>query len=303
VAKRVQNQQHKNAPLLGNNKVSRAGRQYLTIVSSVAVAMSIGAAFFLWPNTQPQRTIESPAGALVTWQDQLTYARKFNSSAQGERAKPFANYVGSQACIRCHQAQHKSYSQTLHSKSFREPDSNGDPAVGRYIHAASSRTYESYHDGEQLRHRETLVSGDNETIAITDIPMKYVVGSGEHAKSYLYESDGFLFQSPITWYAETGRWEMSPGYNRPDHKSFTRVVTEDCLFCHVGMIERASDNESSFQIVEQAIGCERCHGPGQSHVAFHAGIGQRTRSYTQRSYHAKRAKRSANNVIFRPGSQ
>jgi len=235
--------------------------------------MSAVATLFLWPRAQTKSTTDSSTAVLSAWQDELTYARQFNSPNPGKSVDSFGDYVGSQACRRCHAKQYESYSQTTHSKSFRESHKLVDPADGRYAHTASSRTYESYHDGETLRHREKLISRENETIAVTDIPMKYVVGSGEHAQSYLYESDGFLFQSPMTWYAEVDRWKMSPGYERADHKSFTRVVTEDCLFCHVGMIERAFDNDAKFRIVEQSIGCERCHGPGKSHVAFQAGSG------------------------------
>lgn len=227
-----------------------------------------------WPGSHTTTTIPPVSGDLSDWQTRLTYARQFNSpNLDFKSSKSPTDYTGSQACRRCHAEQYESYSQTAHSQSFHETGKSVGPADGRFDHQASSRNYESYHDGETLRHRETLVSRENETIAVTDIPIKYVVGSGEHARSYLYESDGFFFQSPMTWYSQIDRWEMSPGYDKADHKSFTRTVSQDCLFCHVGMIERSTDNAGKFRVVEQPIGCERCHGPGQSHVSFHAGKG------------------------------
>ncbi len=203
----------------------------------------------------------------------MTYARKFNGADSGSFNKVFAGYVGSEACGKCHAKQHASYLQTSHSRSFSETSKVNDPADGEYDHVVSLRNYKAYHDGEVLRHAETLRSQAGETIAITDIPMKYVVGSGEHAKSYLYVSDGFFFQSPLAWYAEVDRWKMSPGYDRAHHKSFTRVVTDECLFCHVGMVKRSTDHALKFQVTENAIGCERCHGPGDAHVGFHSGKG------------------------------
>ena len=37
---------------------------------------------------------------------------------------------------------------------------------------------------------------------------------GGRAFAYLIEHDGFLFQSPITWYAQKQRWDLSPGYEK-----------------------------------------------------------------------------------------
>lgn len=256
-----------------NTKVSRSAFRVLAILALFVVGVSTVAGFVLWPSAKTPPNVSSINTPLVAWQEQLSYVRQFNSTDAGSLTASLGGYVGTQACQKCHLEQYKSYLQTSHSKSFRETHKAIDPADGQYVHEVSSRVYETYHDGEVLRHVEKLVSKANETVAITDVPMKYVVGSGTHAQTYLYESDGFLFQSPMTWYAEVDRWKMSPGYDRVDHKSFTRVVTEDCLFCHVGMIERAPDNDAKFRVVEQAIGCERCHGPGDSHVAFHAGKG------------------------------
>ena len=36
----------------------------------------------------------------------------------------------------------------------------------------------------------------------------------DRGSAYLIERDGFLFQSPITWYARQRRWDLSPGYEK-----------------------------------------------------------------------------------------
>ncbi|MEM9644392.1 MAG: tetratricopeptide repeat protein, partial [Planctomycetota bacterium] len=51
------------------------------------------------------------------------------------------------------------------------------------------------------------------------------------------------------------------------HNSFSRLVTPECLFCHVGHLKVEEDNAFKMTIIERSIGCERCHGPGQAHVA------------------------------------
>ena len=47
--------------------------------------------------------------------------------------------------------------------------------------------------------------------------------------------DGRLVQLPVSWYAERGGyWAMSPGYDRPAHLDFRRVIDAGCMSCHNG---------------------------------------------------------------------
>ena len=42
-------------------------------------------------------------------------------------------------------------------------------------------------------------------------------------------------QLPLSWYAERGgSWAMSPGYDRPAHLDFRRVIDDGCMSCHNG---------------------------------------------------------------------
>ena len=96
----------------------------------------------------------------------------------------------------------------------------------------------------------------------------YEVGSGHRGRSYLIERDGRLFQSPISWYSQQGRWDLSPD-SLVKNNHFERAIDSSCVFCHanrfdpvVGTINRYKS--PTFQGL--AIGCERCHGPGALHV-------------------------------------
>ena len=46
---------------------------------------------------------------------------------------------------------------------------------------------------------------------------------GSQGIGYLIERDGFLFQSPITWYVQQRRWDLSPGYEM-ENAHFDRPV-------------------------------------------------------------------------------
>jgi hypothetical protein len=89
------------------------------------------------------------------------------------------------------------------------------------------------------------------------------------------EAEGFLVEAPLTWYASRQAWDLSPGYEEPRHKGFSRAMEADCLFCHAGRAETIGDSVHRFEIKEAALSCERCHGPGSLHVARHTGNAER----------------------------
>ncbi|MDA8744019.1 multiheme c-type cytochrome [Rubripirellula amarantea] len=221
---------------------------------------------------------EQPPSDLTRWQARLTsspqppgiIASESNrddgkSALQGS----FADYVGMQSCKDCHPDQYASYQTTTHAKSFRTTSAVSEPANGKLFHEPSNRVYESWSKDDELVHREVILGNEGKPVSKVDRAINFTVGSGTHAHTYLCVEDGFLVESPITWYAGGEGWGMSPGYDHGSQASFTRQVEGSCLFCHVGMIKTSEDNSAKVEIVEQQIGCERCHGPGRDHVELY----------------------------------
>jgi hypothetical protein len=178
-----------------------------------------------------------------------------------------AAYVGPEACAACHRRNHQSYLLTAHGRSLADLDPNAEPADGSFFHQASGHSYRVYRQDGQLRHEEVLRTAEGKEVARVDLPVRYLIGSGHYSRSYLVEVDGFLFESPITWYASKGQWGISPGYDTPRHWGFERPIYAACLACHVGRMESAG-TVHRIAITEKAIGCENCHGPGSLHVAL-----------------------------------
>jgi hypothetical protein len=179
-----------------------------------------------------------------------------------------ARYVGSAACAGCHQRNHQSYMLTAHSRALSDIDPKAEPPDGSFHHTPSGRSYRVYRQDGQLRHEELLKDESGKEIARVDLPVRYLVGSGNFCRTYLVEVDGFLHESPITWYTAKQRWDMSPGYDFPQHWGFERAVRTGCLVCHVGRAE-TSETGSRITFHENAIGCENCHGPGSLHQDLH----------------------------------
>jgi hypothetical protein len=178
---------------------------------------------------------------------------------------PEARYIGTAACARCHDDKYQSYLLTAHSRALAEVDPKAEPADGSFEHRPSGRSYRVYRQGEQLRHEEVLRTAEGKEIARTDLPVRYRIGSGNFSRSYLIEVDGFLHESPITWYPSKQQWALSPGYDRPQHEGFDRPVTNGCLACHAGRFEMVGGTVHRVLFHDQAIGCESCHGPGSLH--------------------------------------
>ena len=144
-----------------------------------------------------------------------------------------------------------------------------DPGKGRSEFEVKGLQYSVEHQENRVIHKETR--RDRSGARSSPRPqaeVQYVIGSGRQGFSYLIERDGFLFQSPITWYSKDERWGLSPSYENKNYH-FDRPVISECLFCHANAAERVSSaiNRYKTPIFQgHAIGCERCHGPGELHV-------------------------------------
>ena len=101
------------------------------------------------------------------------------------------------------------------------------------------------------------------------------LGSGASARTFAWAAGGFLFESPVTWYAARG-WEMSPGYEQAAALNLARPIEPECLSCHATGVRHRAATQNGYAdqpFAEHGIGCERCHGPGKEHAA-RAGQGK-----------------------------
>ena len=84
------------------------------------------------------------------------------------------------------------------------------------------------------------------------------MGSGNHGRSYLFNRDGHLYLSAISWFSAKQIWDLSPGF--ADLTLSGRPIRVDCLVCHCNQAHAVKDTENAYQspIFEgYSIGCER----------------------------------------------
>jgi Tetratricopeptide repeat/Cytochrome c554 and c-prime len=190
-----------------------------------------------------------------------------------KNAQPDVKYVGDAACARCHAEIADSFRRHPMGRSLAAiAGGTSAPAAGRTdktieFLAGLSRYTIDHRDGREV-HRETRLDEAGQVVAQIEAEVKYALGSGTRGTSFLIEHDGRLFQSPISWYGQTKKWDLAPGYDN-SNAHFDRPIEPACLFCHANRVEpkKSSVNQYEPPIFRgHAIGCERCHGPGEIHA-------------------------------------
>lgn len=248
-----------SAPKADKQSTTSSFRGRWSLIGAVIVSVAIG-----WTFTSRHHTVP-----LSEWQTRISQTSGLN--ARPTRAAPgrVGGYVGAQACRDCHTERYDGFQRTLHAKSMSTAERLTETQSTSFAHALSSRKFKVANVDNEHWHEEELES-QGTSLARTRKRMDFAIGSGQYGITPVYRQNEYLMQSPLTWYRESGQWELSPGYDKAHHFSFQRPVTGECLFCHAGQAVAAENGPLQIGFPELAIGCERCHGPGQRHVNLHA---------------------------------
>lgn len=187
-----------------------------------------------------------------------------------------ADYLPDETCANCHRDKYESFQAVGMSQSLKAPGNarNIETFGEEYHHEASDRYYRiDRQDDGALTFLRYQRDRDGRPLNRVEVPIDWVLGSGNRARSYLYQTDhGELFMLPLSWYSEAGVWRMSPGFEHRSHQGLGRKITRACLFCHNAYPEvpAGADSHWAPQVfpdeLPEGIGCQRCHGPGAPHV-------------------------------------
>lgn len=178
-------------------------------------------------------------------------------------------YVGSEACQNCHAEIYASFMETGMGESFdlATPQKSASHIDEHTIirDSLSDLFYKPYWNGDSLMVHEFRLE-DTDTVHSRFEHIKYVVGSGHHTNSHIYERNGYLFQAPITFYTQDEIWDFAPGFDGDNNTRFSRTIETECMNCHNSYPEHVNGSENKYSFVDKGIGCERCHGPGEAHI-------------------------------------
>ena len=191
--------------------------------------------------------------------------RLLGQSAAPLSSKAPAGYVGNEACARCHSSIVESYKRT--AMAHASGPAEQDLISGDFTHQKSNVHYRIYSENGRVwlsfeRRGAPSVSGTRQLL--------FYIGSGRRGRSYLFSVSGFLFESPVNWYAGEHVWDMTPAYQDVKEIPLNLPANPSCLQCHVsgmqpplkGTVNRYPEPIFAYN----GITCERCHGPGSAHV-------------------------------------
>jgi Flp pilus assembly protein TadD len=182
-----------------------------------------------------------------------------------------ARYVGGDTCRPCHAETWSTFARTGMGRSWY-PLAGAAPIedwTGRNtvtIPETGLRYTMSRRDGKFFM-RQSIAGADGRESAVDERELTWVVGSAHHSRTYLVTIGDKLFQAPVCWYTQGALWDLCPGYES-NNDYFSREISRTCVFCHnARMTLRPGAHNAYDEPVPHGIDCERCHGPGEAHVA------------------------------------
>lgn len=215
---------------------------------------------------------------MTAWQKRTTLCLSVGAAALILAPSAPGQSMDSRVCAGCHRKIWDTYRQTGMGRSFFRPaavNAIEDYAKNNpFYHRPSDSYFEMLmRDGQYYQRRYQLDPAGKQVNAM-EKRIDYIMGSGNHARAYLHRTAAnTLIELPLGWYSEKGGyWAMSPGYDRPNHDGFRRLINYDCMFCHNAYPGIPTGRETAFSdavytgAMPEGINCERCHGGGARHV-------------------------------------
>ena len=164
-------------------------------------------------------------------------------SARHTAAEPKPHYVGSAACKSCHLAQYNGWKKSRMANVLLDPREHPEAVVGDFTHPDPARTFN-----------------------LDDVAFTY---GGRFKQRYFTKRGDDYFPLPAQWDVAKKKWlpyhvEAGTDWWVPFYgpTNFDRPTGPTCDGCH-----SVNYDVRTKQVTEWNVGCEKCHGPGSTHVA------------------------------------
>ena len=178
------------------------------------------------------------------------------------------SYIGKETCKQCHLDIYNSFIETGMGQSMRTAIRSHSSISDNDILIYDEYTrlfYKPFWKSDSLWLHEFQLSGNDTTHSLKR-KVNYIIGSGHHTNSHLFEENGYLHQMPFTYYTQDSIADLPPGYEDGYNTRFSRKIGLECMSCHNAYGSHVDGSANKYNIVEDGIDCERCHGPGEAHL-------------------------------------
>ena len=179
------------------------------------------------------------------------------------------DYVGSGVCAGCHPNEAAKHQQTAHARAVRLASVAKDGAWFRQKEKLTDPDLQTTYTPEVDGKRLLIRTSGNGTTTTTEVNV--AIGSGSHGITYMaVHPDGTCLTPPISTYREKGKlhWNWTPGSREaeelrdPQGRTISEGETASCVGCHSTSVQARLQLNTD----RLGIGCERCHGPGATHL-------------------------------------
>ncbi len=239
----------------------RAGLHFRSPASWAVVGIVIAGAAAAWWYLSGRAVVESEP------QDEVS-----TPQAAAERSA----YLGMQACAACHAERVAEFRSTRHCLACCPPDPATMPAAfsstgAVYAPRDAAVRFEMSRSGDEFFQTAILTTPKGEQRTQSRIDLVYGAGAGTDEVYLTWHGDR-LYELPIAWLHPQETWGAN-SFDPNGSGDFSRELTPRCLECHNTWFEHSPGTLNQYKRDTAILGvtCEKCHGPGRDHVAFHEG--------------------------------
>lgn len=179
------------------------------------------------------------------------------------------HYVGMLVCKECHSNIYETFIETGMGKSFDKATRTKTSAKFEKDDVVydkfSDLNYHPFWSDDSMKIMEFRLEKKDTTFKRLET-VNYIVGSGQHTNSHIFNTNGYIHQMPMTFYTQKGAWDLPPGFENGANNHFSRKIGLECMSCHNSLPDFVIGSENKYTKIPNGIGCERCHGPGEIHV-------------------------------------
>ena len=165
------------------------------------------------------------------------------ATAQRTLSEGKPHYVGSEACKSCHLVEYNGWKKSRMANILLNPREHPEAVVGDFTHPDPVRNF-----------------------TLDDVAFTY---GGRFKQRYFTKRGDDYFPLPAQWDVARRKWlpynveagtDWWVSFYGPDN--FDRPTGPTCDGCH-----SVNYDVHTRQVTEWNVGCEKCHGPGSTHVA------------------------------------
>ena len=200
----------------------------------------------------------------------LALSLAFSAAWAAPAGQPMA---GSKACATCHK---REYLSQIHTPMGRAMERVADCDILQKHRLLSLRQgIYSYRIERKNAQSLYTVTDGKDTITM---PIEYAFGLGKAGQTYIFEREGKLYESRVSFYEALNGLDLTMGARNREPEDLEEAAgrlmdrhsSGDCFGCHT-----TTSNSDGFRKPEEltaGVACERCHGSALAHVeGFRSG--------------------------------